>query len=93
MRSFLLRIVWFTLPIITVLVTSNYFGDSASLFRTEYEETIAELILDGSDVTNISNYDERLLQMLYHPALTSGMPRKQAEPLLKQIAQEVVARG
>ena len=62
MRRFLLRLVWCILPIITVLVTSNFFGDSASLFRIEYEETIAELILDGSDVTNISNYDERLLQ-------------------------------
>ncbi|MEL7211647.1 MAG: DUF2927 domain-containing protein [Pseudomonadota bacterium] len=48
---------------------------------------------DDQEFGLLTKHDERLLQMLYHPALTSGMPRKQAEPLLKQIAAQVVARG
>ena len=48
---------------------------------------------DDQEFGLLTRHDEHLLKMLYHPALTSGMPRKQAEPLLKQIAQEVVARG
>lgn len=48
---------------------------------------------DDQEFGLLTKHDERLLQMLYHPALTSGMPRKQAQPLLKQIAAQVVARG
>lgn len=48
---------------------------------------------DDQEFGLLTQHDERLLKMLYHPALHSGMPRKEAVPKLKQIAAQVVARG
>ena len=48
---------------------------------------------DDQEFGLLTQHDERLLRMLYHPALTSGMPRKDAIPLLKHIAAQVASRG
>lgn len=40
----------------------NFFGDAANLFSIGYEEKIAFEILKGNNVTNVHNYNERLLQ-------------------------------
>jgi hypothetical protein len=40
----------------------NYFGDASNLFSKGYEEKIAREIIKGNNVTNVYNYDERLLQ-------------------------------
>lgn len=47
---------------------------------------------DDQEFGLLTQHDEHLLRMLYHPALTSGMPRKDAVPLLKTIATQVSAR-
>jgi hypothetical protein len=47
---------------VVVLIIVNYFGDAANLFRKSIEKEIATTILRGKNVTNISNFDERLFQ-------------------------------
>jgi hypothetical protein len=61
-RGFLLKTVLLFLPLIITLVLVNYFSDSANLFDNSYERKIAQIISEGYNVTNISNYDERLVQ-------------------------------
>lgn len=48
-------------PIIIVVIAINYIGDPAQLFYS-YEEEMAEYILNGDFVTNISDFKERKFQ-------------------------------
>jgi len=49
----------------------NYIGDPAHLFSgEEYERGIAEILLTGTNVANMSDYNERLLQKFYISGLT-----------------------
>lgn len=50
------------MPIFLVVVGVNYFGDAAKLFSTAYEEQIVDILEAGQLVTNLKNYDERILQ-------------------------------
>jgi len=50
------------MPIIIIVIFVNYFGDAANIFKRDYEKNIANYILKGKNVTNITNYNERLLQ-------------------------------
>lgn len=62
MKNFIYKASLSTIVILTVLVSVNYFGDGANLFGSDYEKVIATILLNGKNVTNISNYDERRLQ-------------------------------
>lgn len=62
MKRFLLKIFLLTLPLFLILVFVNYFGDAANLFKSEYESRMADIMISGSFVSNISNYDERTFQ-------------------------------
>ncbi|MCI5057044.1 MAG: DUF1574 domain-containing protein [Flavobacteriales bacterium] len=62
MQRFINKIIFISLPILILLFTVNYFGDAARIFDTEYEKKMAEILMNGSYVTNISNYDERVFQ-------------------------------
>jgi hypothetical protein len=62
MKKFLFKISLIVFPVLTLLITVNYVGDAANLFSREYEKKIAQIISSGNYVTNISNYDERLVQ-------------------------------
>lgn len=62
MKKFLIKTIIIVFPVFTFLVAVNYFGDAANLFNRDYEKKIARIILNGNYVTNISNYDERLVQ-------------------------------
>jgi len=62
MQKFIIRIFLFIFPMISIVILVNYVGDSANLFREGIEEYIANGILSGYNVTNVYNYDERLLQ-------------------------------
>jgi hypothetical protein len=61
MNRFLTKVVLVLAPIFLFVVIVNYFGDAANLFSMDYEKKIANEILKGHHVTNITNYDERLL--------------------------------
>lgn len=62
MHRFINKFIIISLPVLILLVTVNYLGDAARLFDSEYEKDMAEIHIEGSYITNISNYDERLFQ-------------------------------
>jgi hypothetical protein len=62
MKKFIYKASLSTILVLIVLVSVNYFGDAAKLFSSNYEKVIATILLNGKNVTNISNYDERRLQ-------------------------------
>ena len=64
MKYFLIKGTLFLTAIFTTVGSVNYFGDAANLFDQNYEKKIAEILQSGKNVTNISNYDERLLQKI-----------------------------
>ena len=52
------------LPVALLVVGGNYFIDPANLFGSKnYVSNIADLLVRGNNADNISNYDERLLQL------------------------------
>ena len=62
MKQLLSKLTFLAIPILILIILINYFGDAANLFNRDFEKKIAEILIQGKNVTNISNYDERLLQ-------------------------------
>jgi hypothetical protein len=62
MQRFINKFIIISLPVLILLITVNYFGDAARIFDSKYEKEMAEIHMNGSYVTNISNYNERLFQ-------------------------------
>lgn len=62
MKKFLIKLIIILTPIFLFVVSVNYFGDAANLFSIDYEKKIADEIIKGYNVTNVTNCDERLLQ-------------------------------
>ena len=62
MKKFIYKTILIALPAFIILVAVNYFGDAARIFEYGYEKKIAKIVHNGSYVTGISNYDERLFQ-------------------------------
>ena len=62
MKKFIVKTSLSSFIIIILIVSTNYLGDSAQLFNKGYENKIAKIRLQGNNVTNITNYDERILQ-------------------------------
>lgn len=53
-------------PLILGMILVNYFVDPAGLFRGGgYENGIVKIFMQGLNVANASNYNERLLQLCY----------------------------
>jgi hypothetical protein len=62
MKSLLLRLLLLA-PLGVLLVGVNYYVDPANLFSGgAYERGVAELLARGQHVTNLRNFDERMLQ-------------------------------
>ena len=59
---FITKLVLVLLPAFIILVSVNYFGDAANLFSGNYEIRIAKGMLSGNNVTNVADYNERLVQ-------------------------------
>lgn len=53
------------LPIVIFYFLVIYFGDAANQFSREYEEAAVSYILDGYNLENIGNYNERIFQKIY----------------------------
>lgn len=64
MKRFLKRIL-FLIPLPLLIIAINYFEDPANLFNEKYELGIADYLVQGNNVTNVLNYNERLLQKLF----------------------------
>jgi hypothetical protein len=62
MKKFIFKISQSLLFFFLFLVSVNYWGDSAKIFQTGYENKIADIIFNNKNATNISNFDERILQ-------------------------------
>ena len=62
MKKFIIKTTVFAIVILTLLMSVNYWGDAAKIFHSGYERNIANIIYTGKNATNISNYDERILQ-------------------------------
>ncbi len=62
MKKFILKLIILLAPILLFVVSVNYIGDAANLFSIGYEKKIADEIIKGNNVTNVYNYDERLLE-------------------------------
>lgn len=62
MKKFIIKTSVFAIVILTLLISVNYWGDAAKIFHTGYERNIADIIYTNKNATNISNYDERILQ-------------------------------
>jgi hypothetical protein len=61
MNKFFKFLLWF-IPIPVIVISVNYIIDPANLFNKEYEKGIANYLVDGYNVTDVVNYNERLLQ-------------------------------
>jgi hypothetical protein len=64
MKNFFKFILYF-IPIPILIVTINYIVDPSNLFNNKYEKGIADYLAKGYNVTNVVNYDERLLQKYF----------------------------
>lgn len=74
MKQLLLRLLLLA-PLGLLLVGVNYKVDPANLFSGgTYERGVADLLIKGQHVTNLRNYDERLLQKLYLTHLPTRRP-------------------
>ena len=62
MKKFIFKTTIFSVLTLLFLVSVNYWGDSAKIFHPAYEKKIADIIFTNQNATNISNYDERILQ-------------------------------
>jgi hypothetical protein len=62
MNRFIIKTSVFAIGILILLISVNYWGDAAKIFHTGYERNIANIIFENKNATNISNYDERILQ-------------------------------
>ena len=62
MKKFIFKILTTFTLLLIFLVSVNYWGDSAKIFHTGYENKIADIIFNNKNATNISNFDERILQ-------------------------------
>lgn len=66
MKKFFLKISMICFPVLVTLISVNYYVDPANLFSGgKYEKGIANYLCEGYNVTNIYNYDERLLQKYF----------------------------
>jgi hypothetical protein len=71
-KRFFLKIVVF-FPVAVIVVATNFFVDPAYLFRNEgYVDGIAQILLQGKNAANVSNYDIGLLQQYYIDGLTQS---------------------
>lgn len=62
MKQFILKVFFVLSPILLLVIGVNYFGDAANLFKEGFEKKVAKELNKGQNVTNVYNYDERLLQ-------------------------------
>lgn len=65
MKSFIIKMLYM-LPIPLIIMGLNYIEDPANIFRKgPYEKGIVKHLNEGKNVTNVTNYDERLFQKYF----------------------------
>ena len=72
-KRFLLKVLLLTLPVLAVVAGVNLLADPANLFQgARYEAGIARLLVEGKNVADIGDYDDRLVQKYYVGHLTQA---------------------
>ncbi|MDI1235315.1 MAG: hypothetical protein PSX81_13620 [bacterium] len=65
MKKFITKLL-LMLPILLLIIGINFKEDPANIFRRgPYEQGIVKYLNEGKNVTNVTNYDERLLQKYF----------------------------
>ncbi len=62
MKRFLIRTLLILFPALLAMMAINYKGDAANLFAAGYEKNIVQTLLGGRNITNVYDYNERLVQ-------------------------------
>lgn len=62
MKNFIKKFILLSLPVFSIIILVNYYGDAASLFKGGYEKEMAKVIESGQYISNISDFDDRLFQ-------------------------------
>lgn len=65
MKKFIKKSFIFLIPVILIVALTNYLVDPAHIFNDDYEKGMVEIIKDGNNIANTSNYDARLFQKIY----------------------------
>jgi hypothetical protein len=60
-----LRFILIFIPIPLLIISVNCFVDPANILSKEYEKCIANYLVEGNNVTDVVNYNERLLQKYF----------------------------
>lgn len=73
MKTLIKKILVFS-PLLAILVFVNYHEDPANVFKGFwYEKDMARIMLNGLNVANVTDYDERLLQKFYIEGLKDNV--------------------
>jgi hypothetical protein len=62
LKKFIKKFILLALPVLAIVVGVNYYGDAARLFENGFENKIAGILKSGQNVTNITNYNDRIFQ-------------------------------
>lgn len=65
MRDFIKRGLIFIIPLVLIIILTNYFVDPANLFSSEFEEELADILINDQNAAGVYNYDERIFQREY----------------------------
>ncbi|MGM0499182.1 MAG: hypothetical protein ACQERL_03110, partial [Bacillota bacterium] len=55
----------FVIPLILIIILTNYFVDPANLFNNKFEKEMAEILINDKNAAGVYNYDERIFQKEY----------------------------
>lgn len=55
----------FLIPVPLIIIITNYYIDPANLYKSDYEAGIAKYLLEGYNVANVADCNDRLLQECY----------------------------
>lgn len=73
MKRFLLKSTFFIIPLIILIILTNYFVDPANLFSNDYEDGLAEILHDGKNAAGVYDYNERIFQKKYIEKMDSKL--------------------
>ena len=62
MNKFTVKLILFTVSILLIVTSVNYFGDAGDIFHEGKVAQIAKYLVEGYNVANVDNIDERDLQ-------------------------------
>ena len=65
MKNFMKKGLIFIIPLVILIILTNYFIDPANLFSSEFEKELAKILINDQNAAGVYNYDERIFQKEY----------------------------